>query len=358
MRAIHQLVAGFGNGDAISNEARALRAIFQRWGAASEIYCDVRRTMPDLRGEARDLDRAAAEIGPDDVTLLHLSIGSPANLLFPQLRGRKALLYHNITPAEFFQGVREETARQLALGREQARALSGAAAVVMADSPFNAAELAAWGYGPAHVLPLVLDFGFVGTPPDRGLVRQFGAGGVNVLFVGRGVPNKRIEDLLAAFYYFQKYVEPDSRFFHIGSYAGTERYRSLAQARVRDLRLRNVTFAGSVRQPELTAYYRTAHVFLCLSEHEGFCVPILESMIHGVPVLAFAAGAVPDTLDGAGVLVPEKRFDLIAEMMGRLAREGELRTRVIEGQRARVERFRAIDHERLLRQYLAPLWQP
>jgi len=355
MRAIHQFVAGFSTGDAISNEARTLREWFRSWGFASEIYAEARRILPELRGEVRDLRLAPAEVHPDDVVLLHLSIGSDANEVFATLRCRKALLYHNITPPEFFRGIQEQIARTLARGREQATRLAGVAEVNLADSAFNAAELAAWGYREQKVFPLALDFDAILTRPDRATLRKYGDGRPNLLFVGRGAPNKRLEDVIAAFYYVQRYVLPQARLIHAGSFAGTERYQALLYTFLRDLRIHDAELLGAVPQPVLASLYRTASVFLCMSEHEGFCIPLIEAMAHDVPVVAYAAGAVPETLEGAGVLVKEKRFDQIAEFVGELCRNAALREAVLRRQRERIARYRARDLEAELRNHLAPL---
>ncbi|MBN1268757.1 MAG: glycosyltransferase [Kiritimatiellae bacterium] len=355
MTAIHQLLAGFSRGDAISNEALVLRKVFRSWGFASEIYSEPRRILPELRKEALDVEACRAACRPDDVALLHLSIGSVVNEVFPALPCRKAILYHNITPPEFVQGLQPQLAAHLARGREQLTRLAGTAEVVMADSAFNAQELRGLGYGEVRVLPLVLDLDALRGKSDRALLRRFDDGLVNVLFVGRCVPNKRIEDLLSAFHYFQKFVEPRSRFIHAGSYAGTEQYHALLLTQARELELENVELLGSIRQAELNAAYASADLFLCMSEHEGFCIPLIESMVHDVPVMAYAAGAVPETLDGAGILFREKRFDLVAEMMGRLGADAALRSGVVGGQRARLARYEQRDLGRELREHLAAL---
>ncbi len=355
MRAIHQIVAGYANGDAISNEARTMRALFRSWGHESHIYSEQKRILPELRGDARDLAAHRGDFRPEDVVLLHLSIGSDVNDLFPALPGKKAILYHNITPPEYFRGVQEQTAHVLARGRQQAKALAGTAAVVMADSRFNAEEIAALGHADPKVLPLVLDFSTLRSKPDRRILRQYRDGMVNVLFVGRCAPNKKIEDLLNAFYYFQRYVQPASRLIHVGSYAGMEQYHALLLTRARELQLKNVEMVGSVRQDELNAYYGVAKAFLCLSDHEGFCIPLLEAMAHDVPVVAFAAGAVPETLDGAGVLLGEKRHDLIAEVLGRVAEDEFLRAAILKGQRERLARYERQDLAADLKRHLAPL---
>jgi L-malate glycosyltransferase len=201
----------------------------------------------------------------------------------------------------------------------------------------------------------LLDFSMLRAKPDRRILRQYRDGMVNLLFVGRCAPNKRIEDLLNAFYYFQRYVQPASRLIHVGSYAGMEQYHALLLTRSRELQLKNVELVGSVRQDELNAYYEVSRAFLCMSDHEGFCIPLLEAMTHDVPVVAYAAGAVPETLDGAGVLVRERRFDLIAETLGRVAEDEPLRTAILKGQRARLARYEKQDLAADLRRYLGPL---
>ena len=352
--AIHQLVAGFSRGDAISNEAVVMRDMFRRWGYAADIFCERKRVLPELRPEARDVDDLPAVLASEDVALLHLSIGSRANLIFRGLTSRKVLLYHNITPPAYFRLIQPRTACDLELGREQAASLASAATVNLADSRFNAEELAAMGYPSAAVLPLVIDFGRLHSPPDRRTLKRFQDGKRNILFVGRCAPNKKIEDVISAFACFQKAVEPNSRLIFAGSYAGTERYHRLLVSMARDLRLEDVLFLGSVSQADLNACYRAAHVFLCMSEHEGFCIPLVEALFHGVPVLAYAAGAVPETLGGGGVLFHEKHFESVAEMLGRLAESGPLRAGVLRRQAECLRRYVERDPEAELRRHLAP----
>lgn len=357
-RSLHQFVAGFNLGDAISHEALLIRRLARARGLASEIWCDPTRVPPERRGEIRDLARARVELGPDDVVLLHLSIGSPANDVFATLPVRRAILYHNITPPHWFRGLRDSIARQLALGLAQARALAGAAEVVLADSSFNAAELRAMGYPRVEVFPLALDFEQILTPPDPRRLAEWRDGRPNVLFVGRGAPNKRIEDLLATVHYLQRYVEPAARLLHVGSWAGTELYLGRLRAKVREWDLRDVVFTGALPPSALSAAYAAAGVFLCMSEHEGFCAPLIEAMVHDVPVVAFAAGAVEETLGGAGVLVREKRFDLLAELIGRILRDTPLRTGIVERQRRRVAELRRRDPAAELWSHLDPILGP
>ncbi len=354
MRAIHQFIAGFTAVDAISNEARLLREIFRNWGSESHIYCERRHVSQEYRADLRDVTEVKS-IGADDIVLLHLSSGTPLNDLFIQLPCRKALLYHNITPPEYFHGIQDQIALSLEKGREQMAKLASHVNVAMADSAFNAAELEAAGFEDVRVLPLILNMDDQLARPDRPLLRQWRDGMINILFVGRGVPNKRLEDILQAFYYFQRYVCPESRLIHAGSFIGVEAYQAMILSIARRLKMSRLEMTGPISQRELTSCYQAADLFLCMSEHEGFCIPLLEAMQCNVPVMAYDAAAVPETMNGAGVLFRKKEFELIAEMMGCLSAPGPLREAVLRGQQARLKRFKARNPERELRENLAVL---
>lgn len=353
--AIHQIVAGFQRGDAISNNALLIRRILRGWGYASEIFCERNRTAPDQRHDARDLDTLAAACGPRDVAILHLSIGCRANQMFPALPCRKAILYHNVTPAGYFAKLNPSVAAALAEGRRQSAALAGAAELNLADSAFNAGELVEAGYRGVGVLPLMVDLEGAHQEASPAFLDRFGDGLVNILFVGRVVPNKRHDELLRVFHAFQHTVEPRSRLLIVGSYHGAEVYHTLLLGAVHTLELRRVVFTGTVSQAELNACYRTASVFLCMSEHEGFCAPLLEAMHHGLPVLAAASAAVPETLGGAGILFAKRDPGLIAETIGQVVRDTSFRAAVLERQRQRLAAYRSRDFDAELKAALAPL---
>ncbi len=352
---IHQFVSGFANGDAISNEALAIRAILRSWGYASEIYCETNRILPDLRKTAFDMSVCERALKQEDVVILHLSIGSATNDVFARLKCRKAIIYHNITPHKAFLPINSQTASCLELGRKQLAQLAGSAEVNLADSRYNAGEMTELGYKEVKVLPLVIDFSLLDSRQDNAVIRKYNDGVKNIIFVGRMAPNKKIEDCIKAFSYIQKHVNSNTRFIHIGSYAGTERYYRFTQAFAKEIGTKNVEFAGSVPQAALNAYYKIADLFLCMSEHEGCCIPILEAMHHRVPVAAFAAAAVPETMDGAGILFLEKDYPVIAETAGRVISDSILKERLIAGQDKRMTRYKKIDLAEQLKEHLKPL---
>ena len=355
MTALHQFSAGFSKGDAISNEARVLRNLFRSWGCDSEIFSELKNTTKELRKDALDFSEAPARVKPEDVVILHLSIGSPLNAAFAALPCRKVILYHNITPPDYFRFLQEEIVAHLRKGLEQVRSLARVADLNLAVSRFNAEELLLMGYRDVQVMPMMLERGQWDGPADRRLLGRFSDGRTNILFVGRGAPNKRIEDLLNTLHYVQRYVDPEARLIHVGSFGGLERYHALLQAKAYELRLERVEWMGPLSMEGLRACYQCASVFLCMSEHEGFGIPLMEAMARGVPVVAFAAAAVPETMDGAGVLVREKRFDLIAETIGALTRQADLRAAVVAAQKARVERYLGQDFVGRWKTLLAPL---
>ncbi|MGI6496769.1 MAG: glycosyltransferase family 4 protein [Kiritimatiellia bacterium] len=354
--AIHQLVAGYRQGDAISNEARALRKIFRAWGHPSEIVCEAQRAAPQVRAEIRTPSDILPALRPGDVALLHLSIGTAINRFFATLPCRKVILYHNVTPAEYFRLYNPALHDDLAAGRRDAAALAGVAELNLADSRFNARELEAMGYRDTKVLPLVFNLDeFPSNARDPATLRRLGEGHANILFVGRCVPNKRLEDILVAVHYLQKNLGASARFVHVGSYAGVEAYYTLLLAQNRELGLRDTLFLGPVTQDALNTCYASAGLFLCLSEHEGFCAPLLEAMLHGVPVLARDAGAVAETLDGVGVLFHDPDPRLVAETAFEVLADPVLRASIVGRQNRRIDAFRRRDVDAELRALFAPL---
>lgn len=355
MPAIHQFLAGFTPGDAISNESLLFREIFRNWGYKSEIFCEERCIQKRERRNVFDVDSYAATANPDDTILLHLSIGSKVNEIFKTLPCKKAILYHNVTPSHYFELVNKQTAGHLKLGREQVADLFDTADLNMADSQFNASELESCGYKNVEILPLVLDFSMLTDDIDGQFAKKLQDGKKNILFVGRCTPNKKIEDLLQVFAYYQKTIEPNSRLIHVGSHAGSERYYTLLTVMVKELGLKNVMFAGSVSQPELNACYANSDAFLCMSEHEGFCIPLIESMLHNIPVLAHASAAIPETMDGSGILIEKRSFDIAAELLNQLIVNHELRNSVIKQQAERIRRYDNRNLQAELKQHLSSL---
>ena len=354
MRTLHQLVAGFRVGDAISNEALRIRDVCDAHGVESRIWCPKQNVAPDDRALTRDLAGLAAAVRPDDVALLHLSIGSACNRVFPTLPCRRVILYHNVTPPKFFERLNPSTSEVLARGLREVAALKDAAHAVWADSAFNARELAAMGYRDPQVLPLLIDDTFgTGEVAEWRRAMLSDPPLTNLLFVGRLAPNKRHDRLIATFGCYQRHCNPDSRLVIAGGSGGAEAYKALLLGDAYVWAVRNVVFTDFVDNANLRACYATASAFVCMSDHEGFCAPLLEAMAWHVPVFAWEAGAVPETLDGAGVLFKEgTRPEVMAETIHRVLSDRALRDAVVRKQDERLARFRARDEWAELRRLL------
>ena len=335
---INQWVPAAHRGDAIGDSARRVRDLLRQAGHDSELYA---LTIDDeLRHEARPFSDAGATAG--QITIFHFALPSPMTEAFASLRGIRVLQYHNITPAPFFAPYDPQMFRLAALGREELRSLAGRVDLALGDSEFNRAELEALGFAATGVMPIAVNLErLTGAPRRPALEKVLGDGLINILFVGRIVPNKRIEDHIRLAEMYKRYIDSYYRFVFVGRYDGLPRYNATIRALLVEYQMlpERFVFTGPVPDEDLAAYYRWADAYVSLSEHEGFCVPLVEAMAMDVPVLAYAAGAVPETLGGAGVLFAPKDLEAAAEMLGMLVYDRQVRERVLEGQRRRVLDF-------------------
>jgi glycosyltransferase involved in cell wall biosynthesis len=352
-RRVPQLLAALSYGDAIGNEALAIQAQLRRAGYASDIFAE--RVHPRMARLARPLWEYREVSSPDTVCLFHFSIGSAAERLIHVAPDRVVVVYHNITPAEHFLGFHHHLTRLCHHGRRELAAFTTRAELALGDSEYNRRELEAAGYARTGVLPIVLDLAAYRERPSPVVARRLADGRRNVLFVGRVIPNKRLDDVIRSFALYQRHFEPASRLLLVGDQRGHERYYARLLELAEALRVREVVFAGQVDHDELLAYYLAADAFLCLSEHEGYCVPLVEAMLFGVPVIAFDAGAVRETLRGGGVLLTDRRPELVAELLGAVTAEGALRRAVLASQERAVAAVRGADFAGTLRGALAPV---
>ena len=336
---VDQWLPAAHRGDAIGDEAIQIRQALRRSGWASEIYAlDIDE---EVRGEVLPFE-IHPEAGPDDVTILHFALPSPLTQALAAIGGKKLLVYHNITPPRYFVGIDEELTRIAWKGREELLSLSGIVDLALGDSEFNRIELEAAGFERTGVLPILMEFDRYREEPNPVLLEMLDDGRSNVLFVGRVFPNKRFEDLVRLAFFYKKYVSENFRFLLVGRSGRMARYQQAVESMAEHWGLRpsELLFTGHLPWDDLLACYAAADLFVSMSEHEGFGVPLVESMLLEVPVMAYRAGAVADTLGEAGVLFQEKNYEELAEMTHLLMTDRNLAEAVVAGQRRRVERFR------------------
>lgn len=347
---VHQFVASLTFGDAIGNEALYIQSLLRARGFDSEIFAESTDSM--MSGQARALEEYPSLSSPENVVILHFSIGSKAASLAERLLDKLMLVYHNITPAHWFAPYSSKIAIQCLEGRAKLARLRKRASLALGVSEYNRKELQDLGFESTGVLPLLFDPERLNAAAHPVILEMYDDEMTNFLFVGRVTPNKRFEDLMKVVKLYQRSIDRKCRLLCVGQWRGVERYYEDLIRLADDLELRRVEFPGHVSTEELVAYYRVADVFLCLSEHEGFGAPLLEAFQMGVPVIAYDAGAVSETLGGAGILVHEKRFDEIAELADLLVTDEGLRERVVGAQYRVLEEVLARDDDELLLRFV------
>jgi glycosyltransferase involved in cell wall biosynthesis len=347
---IHQVLATLGYGDAIGHEVLGIQRVLRSAGFESDIFVQTADPrLEDLTKDYRDLIQAS---DPSNILVHHFSIGSRASRVAYAVPDRQILVYHNITPPEFFVNVHEQLAEQCFKGRRELSIYPARVDLALGDSEFNRQELEHLGFSPTGVLPVVPDFSHLKLEPNDLIAREFDDEWTNILFVGRIIPNKRIENVIRYFHAYQRHFNPRSRLLLVGSYGGYEKYLATLHQLAARLGATNLLFTGQVTNAELTAYYEIADCFLCASEHEGFCVPIVESFYKQIPVIAYAATAVPSTMDGAGVLFATQEPLDVAAIVDAVLDDPGLCGRIVRTQSEALNRLLAKDFDGTLLRYV------
>jgi L-malate glycosyltransferase len=335
---VNQWVPAAHQGDAIGDSARRVRDLLRGMGHESELYA---LTIDDaLRSDVRRFDDPAARGG--DITIFHYALPSPMTAAFASLPSGRVVQYHNVTPAAYFAPYDPSLFRLASLGREELATLAVSTDLALGDSEFNRQEMEELGFPRTGVFPIAVDTARVTQHVRRPALESILEDGlVNFLFVGRIAPNKKIEDHIKLAESYKRYVDARYRFIFVGRCDVVPRYYATIRALMAEYQMLpdRFVFTGPIPDEELAVYYRHAAVYISLSEHEGFCVPLLEAMAADVPVLAYAAAAVPGTLGGAGVQFAPKDLELAAELLGTLTFDDDLRAAVIAGQRRRLADF-------------------
>jgi glycosyltransferase involved in cell wall biosynthesis len=325
---VHQILSGAGPVDAVTSQARAFRKLFTAWGWGGQ---DVAAEIDPAVGRAV---RPLTTLRPDasDVLLLHYSAYAPKLERLLNLPNPKLLLSHNVTPARWFWQHDPYTAMQCSLGRRHLPLFVRAAEVAAGVSHYNVSELRAAGARHTDVIPILFDPAVLGPPgPEPG-------GSPKVLFVGRLAPHKRQDEILRAFALYRRYRAPDARLVLVG-WPITPAYREGLAELAETLAPGAVTIESALAPEALADHYRSAHVFLCLSEHEGFCVPLLEAFHFGVPVVARPVGGIPEVAGDAALLLEDRDPAVVAELLHLVVNDASLRAELRRRGRERLAEF-------------------
>lgn len=351
---IIQLMPTLAYGDAVGNDAIALHNILVENGYETKIYAEnidsrIRHGIAEYCTELPILD-------DEDILLYHFSTGSKAMVeILHKLSCRKIMIYHNITPKEYFHEYNQDLMRLVDDGRQELGKLREYFECCLADSYYNKQDLIKEGYTcPIAVLPILIPFEDYRKEPDGEVVARYSGDGItNILFTGRVSPNKKQEDVISAFSYYHGNINSKSRLFIVGSYNGMETYFYKLKKYTEELGISDyVVFTGHIPFSQILAYYSLADLFLCMSDHEGFCVPLLEAMSFSIPILAYRAAAVPETLGDAGMLVNDRNPVVVAEFIGRMLEDRELQDLLKSRMKSRLETFSYESTTDLFKTYL------
>lgn len=338
---IHQILPNLSYGDAIGDDTLALKRIFRSLGHDSRIFAGViHRKLID---EAEIWVNYKKIAHPDNILVYHFSVGSDITEYILKIPDHLIIVFHNITPSHWFFGNSPHMTEVTAEGMDELRMLKDRTLMAWADSEYNASILRDAGYRNIRVLPIIVGMSRLNTQPHPVFSRQWKSTQFTWTFVGRVSPNKCHQDIIRAFACYKKWIYPHSRLILAGENRNCWRYTREMEQLVRDLGITDVFFTGLIDDSELVSLYRSTDIFVCMSEHEGFCVPLLEAMHFDIPVLAFDAGAVKETMGGAGLLVHTKHPVEVAELVDLVRCNEVFRQDLVAKQKARLQQFQAAD---------------
>lgn len=336
--AIIQLVPSLAYGDAVGNDVLALDKAIRSMGYRTGIYAEY--VDPRIPGHVAKSICQLPKLSEKDVAIYHLAIGSDIAYRFGKSKCKKVIVYHNITPPHFFENYNLDPAVMAESGLTAAKWLADKVDYCLADSEFNKQDLIDMGYRcPIDVLPILIPFADYDKEPDEQVVKKYQDGYTNILFTGRIAPNKCQEDVIKSFAHYQKYYNPKSRLILIGSDTDFENYKNRLERYAELLGVKQLVLPGHVKFNAILGFYRAADLFLCQSEHEGFCVPLVEAMYFQIPIIAYNCCAIAETLGGGGILLEEKNAVETAGVMDYVLKHRELRDKIAEGQKEQLKNF-------------------
>lgn len=335
---IIQLVSSLNFGDAVGNDALAIKHMLEGAGYATAIFTFA--VHPKIKEENVYNIDLLPELTEDDIIIYHYASEDGFQKLIEETTAKVVLRYHNVTPPEFFHGYDEKAETITRKGLAQIKSMRDAIDYGIVVSDFNKKDLIDMGYQcPISVIPILIPFKDYERQPDENVISRYSDGKTNIVFVGRIVPNKKIEDVIACFAAYKENYNSTARLFLVGNYQETDRYYQYLQEYIKKCGVEDVIFPGHIAFDAILAYYKIADVFLCMSEHEGFCVPLVEAMFFETPIVAYASTAIPGTLGGSGVLVETKEPEMVAETMNQVMQDTEYRSEILKKQNERLKDF-------------------
>lgn len=336
---IIQVIDGYKKGDGVGNVVAAIDEFLKKNHYETSI-CSRQLEYGDIDTEI---------FGSDTVVFYHLAL--LMDPIIKYLKCRKVLIFHNITEPYLLEGADEEKRLWSSAGLFDTANTADYFDMAITFSEYSKKCLMdmGWRSRDIFVLPILVRFGHFSQEPSKEIIEKYRNDSVNILFTGRVYPNKKHEDVIAAFAAYKEQYQKNAKLFLVGSIGGGNYYPSLLAYAEKLGILEDVIFPGHVSFGEYLAYYLIADLYLCMSAHEGFCIPLVEAMYFHIPIIAHASTAVPDTLAGSGILVHTRSPEAVAKTMNLVLENSTYRQEIIEGQNIRLKQLRP---EILEEQYL------
>ena len=338
---IDQVLPSLVGRDAIGAHTINIKRALEERGIESHIYFST--STPDVTALGHPIIEVTTPV-PDRYVMYHASIGSPVFDTVIHLPDPIVVDYHNITPTRLIDRWEPAVGHELSLGRRQLAQLAPTCVLGLADSAYNERELIDLGYSPTSVAPLLIDMRQAPESPDPTLLARLeeaksSSGGPVFLYVGKISPHKAPHDLVAMLAAYRELYGPGATLTIVGSPIG-DRYIAALHDYIAAIGLTEaVNFAGSLSAAELEAHWAVADVFVTASDHEGFCVPLVEAMGHRLPVVAYATAAIPETVADAGLLLTSKKPIAFAAAVNRVVEDVALREQLVSAGEARLDAY-------------------
>ena len=335
---VFQFTSTLRKGDGVGNDVLAIHKYLKEKNVKTRIFYE------SVIGSFEKEDaRTINELPPlreSDILLVHVAFAWEFIEKLCKLPGKKIFVYHNITPPEFFAPFDEEAAKSCQTGLDMVKRLKDTPDYCLADSEFNKNDLISYSYDcPIDVLPIIIPFEDYDKNADEETIKELKDGKTNIIFVGRIAPNKKQEDIISAFACYQKNFNENSRLILLGGYEESDLYYRSLEQYVKELDVKDVRFTRHIPFSQVIATLGCADVFVCLSEHEGFCIPLLEAMHFDIPIVAYKSTAVTETLGEGGILLDEKDPAIVAAAIDAIVTDDDLKKSISENQKKRLEEF-------------------
>jgi len=345
-KRIYQLLPTLNPFDAIGNEACVIQDELKKLGYHSEIYAQ--NIHPSMKNKAKNYQDYKKSEDTNEIFIYHHSIGSDLFDFILSLDSKIIMIYHNVTPPEFFEGTNNVIADLLKQGKIQLEKLKTRIDLAVGDSEYSRLELEKIGYKKTGVFPILFDMKKYKQKPDQTLISKYKKS-TNILYVGRIAPNKNVEEIIKIFHYYSSNINPNSNLFLVGRFDGvSDSYYQLLQSLIHKAEIKNIHIITDADDKKLVTLYSMADLFIIMSKHEGFCVPLVESMIFKIPIIANNSTAIPYTLDGAGFLTSDETFEEIGELVDVILGDESIKLDIVQKQTKRLSTLYEKDNKTML----------